>query len=76
MLGKLASDRGDTPREFIEGLISRMLTAEGADAVYWFVVALNGEDHAKLGTYARKHGWDVDVLLDELVGDALDGLGN
>ncbi len=33
VLGKLASDRGDTPREFVERLIDRMLNAEGADDV-------------------------------------------
>jgi serine/threonine protein phosphatase PrpC len=76
MLGKLASDRHATPREFIERLIDRMLNAEGADDVEWFLVALNNEDNTRLRTYARTHGWDVENLLDELVGDALDGLGN
>ncbi len=41
-----------------------------------FLVALNNEDNTHLRTYARTHGWDVENLLDELVGDALDGLGN
>lgn len=74
VLGKLASDRGDTPREFIERLIGRMLTAEGADEVEWLLVALNSTDNARLRTYARTHGWEIEVLLDELVGDALDDL--
>jgi hypothetical protein len=74
MLGKLATDHGQSPREFLETLIGRMLNAEGADEVEWLLVALNNEDNTRLRTYAREHGWEVENLLDELVGDALDGL--
>jgi hypothetical protein len=73
-LDRLAAPRGQKAGDFVADLLKPILEAENGEALNWFTVALNGPDFALLGTLCRKRGWQVDQLLDVLIGDALQHL--
>jgi hypothetical protein len=70
-LDRLGAPRGQKAGDFVADLLRPLLEAENAEVLHWFTVALNGADFARLGTLCRKRGWQVDQLLDVLIGDAL-----
>jgi hypothetical protein len=73
-LDRLAAPRGQKAADFVADVLKPILEAENAEVLNWFTVALNGADFALLGTLCRKRGWQVDQLLDVLIGDALTNL--
>jgi hypothetical protein len=74
-LDRLAAPHGQNASEFVSELLRPLLQAEnGEENLFWFLCALNGPDHALLGTHCRKRGWNVDEVLDILIGNALEHL--
>jgi hypothetical protein len=73
-LDRLAAPRGQKAGDFVAELLNPILEAENAEGLHWFAVALSGADFALLGTLCRKRGWQVDAVLDVLIGDALENL--
>jgi hypothetical protein len=70
----MAEQRGETSSEYVQHVLQPLLAAENAEGLHWFLCALNGPDHALLGTLCRKREWQVDQLLDVLIGNALTNL--
>ncbi len=73
-LDRLAAPRGQKAADLVVDLLKPILEAENAEELHWFTVALSGADFALLGTLCRKKGWQVDAVLDVLIGDALEHL--
>jgi hypothetical protein len=73
-LERMANQRGETPAEYVEHVLQPLLEAENGDALFWFLIALNSADHMLIAKHCRKRGWQVDQLLDVLIGDALTNL--
>jgi hypothetical protein len=73
-LERMANERGETPSEYVASLLFPLLDAQNGEELYWYLIALNGPDNALIGKVCRKRKWQVDQVLDVLVGDALEKL--
>jgi hypothetical protein len=70
----MADQRGETASEYVEHVLQPLLAAENGEGLFWFLIALNSADHMLLSKHCRSRKWQVDQLLDVLIGDALTNL--
>ncbi len=73
-LEKMGQQRGETAAEYVEHVLQPLLAAENGAELFWHLIALSSADHMLVSKHCRQRKWEVDQLLDVLIGDALTSL--